>query len=306
MDNKIKFMTIPEMSLALDRLTRFKYPETKLKRVYLETICAHSIKPAYKKNDLENITNKELKTLFEKIWNESIIHNFGGISKDNALNKTFAAEEKKCYVLTKEQIDLYPMQADFKTLTDNLKKIPNNFLNYKTPTKIVLTEGVTEEILLPEFSKLTEHNWIDENIKIVATGGKNQVIKQYKIYRNQIKIPIYILLDNDAKPVYDEIKQFMRKIDFIHLIEKGEIEDIIPINLFKNAINHEFKLQSKISIKDFDPNLSMVKNLYEIYKNNGFGEFKKAKMAQLIKDLITSKTVLSSELHNIFNEIGGI
>ena len=303
--NSIKPLSIPEMVLALDRISRFKYPENKLKRVYTETVCSHLLSPAFKKSDIEKFDNKSLSRYFTEIWNYSVENNFGTIDDDFSLNKNYIEQEKKCYVISNEILDLMPQKADFKTLLKNIKhnKIPNNFDNFKTPLKIVLTEGITEEILLPEFSKIHGYDWNKNCVKIVGTGGKSRILNYYNICKSQLKIPVFILMDSDAKPVFEQLQKSLRKSDEAHLISSGEIEDIIPINLFKNAINSEFKLQAKISVKDFDKNTPMVENLHNIYKNNGFGEFKKAKTAQLIKETLSQNTVLSTELTEILDKI---
>ena len=303
MANVIKPMTVDEMILALDRISRFKFPEKKLKRVYVETICSNLISPSLKKVDIEKFDNKSLSELFCEIWNYSISFNFKTSNKNYELNKNYIEQEKKCYFLTKDIIDLMPKTADFLTLVNNIKKVPNNFNDYKTPQKIVLTEGITEEILLPKFSQIYEYDWDKNNIKIVGIGGKSRIIKFYETYKEQIRVPVFILLDKDAKSIFDELVKKLRPIDNAHLIEHGEIEDIIPVNLFKNAINSEFKQQVKISVKDFSSKNSMVENLHKIFYENGLGEFKKAKMAQMILTSFSSKTVFTQELMDIMNEI---
>ena len=301
-------MSVDEMVLALDRISRFKFPEKKLKRVYIETICSHLISPVFKKSDIEKIDNKSLTQYFTEIWNYSVKNNFGTLENDFSLNKNYIEQEKKCYFLKAEILDLMPEKADFKTLIKNIKynRIPNGFDNYKTPKKIILTEGITEEILLPEFSKIHGYEWNKNGVKIVGTGGKSRILNHYNIYKEQIRVPVFILLDLDAKAVFESLGKALRPIDSAYLISAGEIEDIIPVNLFKNAINSEFKLQSKISVKDFDKSLSMVENLHNIYKNNGFGEYKKAKIAQLIKETITSNALLSAELNEILDKIAAL
>ena len=298
-------MSVDEMILALDRISRFKFPEKKLKRVYIETICSHLISPSLKKTDIEKFDNKSLTQYFTDIWNYSVENNFGKLNTDYTLNKNYVEQEKACYITNKELLDLMPKNADFKTLINNIpsNKIPSNFKDYKTPQKIVLTEGITEEILLPEFSKIHGYSWEENRVKIVGTGGKSKILTFYNIFKSQIKIPIYILLDNDAQIIFEQIKMCLRNTDCVHIISVGEIEDIIPVSLFKKAVNTEYKLQAKISVKDFDKSLSMVDNLHNIYKNNGFGEFKKSKMAQLIKDILSPNIVLSEELTEIMNEI---
>lgn len=303
MANVIKSMDIAQMVLALDRISRFKFPEKKLKRVYVETICAHLISPSFKKTDIEKFDYESLTQLFTEIWNYSIFQNFDETSNNYDLNKKYVDEEKKCYKLSSEILNLMPNKVDFYTLVKNIKNVPNNFDNYKTPQKIVLTEGITEEILMPVFSKIYGYDWDENYVKIVGIGGKSRILNQYRIFKEQLKIPVFVLMDLDAISIYEQISFELRSVDFAHLVSIGEIEDIIPVNFFKNALNSEYKLQSKISVKDFKPDLKMVENLHNIFKENGFGEFKKSKVAELIKQTITPKSVLSEELIEILNQI---
>ena len=140
MANVIKSMDIAQMVLALDRISRFKFPEKKLKRVYVETICAHLISPSFKKTDIEKFDYKSLTQLFTEIWNYSIFQNFDETSNNYDLNKKYVDEEKKCYKLSSEILNLMPNKVDFYTLVKNIKNVPNNFDNYKTPKKIFFTE----------------------------------------------------------------------------------------------------------------------------------------------------------------------
>ena len=114
--DSLKPLSVDEMILALDRISRFKYPEKKLKRVYIETICSHLISPAFKKSDIEKFDNKSLTKYFTKIWNYSIEKNFGTLENDFSLNKNYIEQEKKCYFINREIMDLMPEKVDFKTL----------------------------------------------------------------------------------------------------------------------------------------------------------------------------------------------
>ena len=190
---KIKPMPKSEMILALDRISRFKFPEKKLKRVYIETICAHSIPLKEKKTDIELWDNKALADKFTEIWNYSVKENFKELNQDFSLNKKYIFQENACYLLNKTILELMPEKADFKTLIKNLNKneIPNNFNDYSTPKKIVLTEGVTEVTVLPEFLKISGYNPILNGVKIISIGGKSRLLNHYNIYKKQLKIPIY-------------------------------------------------------------------------------------------------------------------
>ena len=60
---------------------------------------------------------------------------------------------------------------------------------------------------------------------------------------------------------------------------------------------------SEVSGFEFNTNISMVKNLEEIFKSKGFHEFKKAEFAKLIKENITNDIYISPEIKIIIREI---
>ena len=60
---------------------------------------------------------------------------------------------------------------------------------------------------------------------------------------------------------------------------------------------------SSVELSHFDTELSMVKNLEEIYKEKGLEAFKKADFAHLISKNVKTKSDLSSEIIKIIDEL---
>ena len=165
-----------------------------------------------------------------------------------------------------------------------------------------MVEGITEEILLPVFAKKCDYDFDKYGIQIISAGGKNQVVKLFYEYAEQLKIPIFVLLDNDAKENYEQINLKKRKFDKVHLLKSGEFEDILPQNLVEKTLNDYLKNLNCVSDDDFRYE-RMVENLEEIFKIKGFHEFKKAEFAQLVKEHIDNNFDISDEIRMIINEI---
>ena len=141
----------------------------------------------------------------------------------------------------------------------------------------------------------------------IPAGGKNQVARKYYQMIEYTKIPLFILLDKDAKSIKELIEPKLRPIDSLYLINSGEFEDLIPKNILQNTINCVHSSDFNCIWEDFDDNLTMVNNLENIYKKYGFGEFKKAKFALDLKDYIqtfaTRETFKDSEIVDIINAL---
>ena len=149
--------------------------------------------------------------------------------------------------------------------------------------KIILAEGITEEILLPEFAKNYNYDFTKNGILLISSGGKNQVVKYFYKFADILKLPIFVLLDNDAKQNYEEIKPKLRKQDKIHILKCGEFEDTLSKFLIKRTLNNHFKNFFTVNINDLTTEYPMTKTLDNLLKSHG-KEFKKAEFAHLVKD----------------------
>ena len=145
--------------------------------------------------------------------------------------------------------------------------------------KVLLCEGITEEILMPKFAKIDGYDFDKNGVHLISAGGKNQVAKLYCELKDELKIPVFILLDADAKETSENIKSVLRQKDRIYLIKHGEFEDILSINLLKRSLNGEY-MQTLPAVKsDFHIYNSMCENIEYYYKS-------RRDLSSEIKDII--------------------
>ena len=68
---KIKPLTKEQLTISVDRLTRFKDPEIKYLRVFKDIITNNLIEPKLKKQELDSMDYEDLKNIAEMIFNSS-------------------------------------------------------------------------------------------------------------------------------------------------------------------------------------------------------------------------------------------
>lgn len=306
------------MFLYFDRLTRFKYPEDKYFRVFSDIILKNFIAPSINKKQLEKLSDKQIIEQAKSVWKYSLTVNFTNIQTDFSINSTLYMLEDTYFNLTPRSKNflnsnfnflplIYELDKKYETLSKNLKRICDIFYNrqaYQPIKKIILVEGITEDILLPQFAKLKEHNFDKEGYYIVVSGGKNQMVKQYTNWKKLLKLPIFILLDKDGIDVFPLIEKQLEKKDEIFMLKSGEFEDLLCSKLIQKTLKKTYpEIIEKVSKKDFNQNLSAVRNLEQYFKKNGLGEFKKADFAQNVKENCTNISYLNSEVNEILEKI---
>lgn len=289
-------------------------------RVFKDIILSNLIEPKFKRKELDEMEYLELKTLAENILNPSISELCPNIENSLIINKKLYEYENNIFNLSEETKQLLNNKINYDGVislldTDELSK---NLIWLKSLTsdkqireeqairfpieKVVITEGITEEILLPVFAEHLGYDFDKKGVQVISAGGKNQVVKLVYTLAEQLKLPMFILLDNDAQANYEQILPKLRSFDKIHLLSHGEFEDILPKELILKTLNDYFKNLNYIEEKEFEDE-RMVKNLEEIFKRKGFHEFKKAEFAQLVKSHISTEEDLSDEIKSIINEL---
>lgn len=314
---KIKPLTKEQLIISADRLTRFKDTETKYLRVFKDIINSNLIEPKLKKQDLDDIDYEELKNLAEKIINSS----FDAKNDDCLINQRLYDYEKSLFNLNSKTEKLIKNKINYKAILNILPDdIPNNLKWFKTLggtapdnnsygfpiKKILLCEGITEETLLPEFSKICGYDFDKNGIHIISAGGKNQVVKYFYNFAETLKIPVFILLDNDAEANLEEIKPKLREFDKIHLLKSGEFEDLLPESLIIKTLNYTTENISLAPVEDMHKSSSTVEFLEEFFKHRGLHEFKKADFAQAVKQNISGTEDISDEIKDIINELASL
>jgi len=309
---KIKPLTEEQLIISIDRLMRFKETETKYLRVFKEIITGNLIEPKIKKHELDELDFGELTELAQTVINTSV----PAQNTDYVINQKLYDYENSVFFLNENVRKLLKNKINYdsiiKILPDNipnnlkwLKEIRNgNGIKYGFPVKqIILCEGITEEILLPVFSKICNFDFDKSGIHIISAGGKNQVVKYFYNFSKCLKIPVFVLLDNDAKENLEEIKPRLRDIDKIHLLRCGEFEDLLPEKLIIKTLNYTTQNISLAPIEGLAACSSKVKFLEDFYKHRGLHEFKKAEFAQAVKQNIIDISDVSPEIKDIIGEI---
>ena len=317
---KYKSLTKEQILISADRLTRFKYTKEKYLRVFSDIILSNLIEPRLKKKDILCMNSSKVAEIAGKIFNASL-----GVSNNNEINIKLKEYEGKVYNIDKDTAALLNNRINYdeiiKLIPDNspqnllwLKHLRTiNAKNYKKIREklslrypieeILLVEGITEEILLPEFSKFLGYDFEKIGIQIIAAGGKNQVVKMYYKLAEECKLPIFVLLDRDAEENINQIKPKLRTCDKIHLVSCGEFEDLLPKKLIIKTVNSHFKNFLKITETDINSEIPMAKYLSELFRTKGLHEFKKADFAKLVKENISEVDDISDEIKSIVSEI---
>lgn len=322
-DLKIKPLTTEQLIISVDRLTRFKETEVKYLRVFFDIITSNLLVPKYKKTELEKMDYTELTTLAESIINYSFKNLGINIQNTGTINERLLNYEKSIFKITKNTEILLKNKINYDAFihllsgdipknlqwlkhlacNDDIKEIRNNMSLRFPVEKVLIVEGATEETLLPTFAQKCGYDFDKNGIYIISAGGKNQVVKSYYSLAEKLNIPIFVLLDKDAKENQEYIKTKLRNCDKIHLLNCGEFEDLLPLELVKRTLEYELNNISIIEQEILTTEEPMVKLLEEIFKTRGMHDFKKVEFAQMVRRNILLETDISAEIKAIITEV---
>lgn len=322
-NSKVKPLTKSQIIISIDRLTRFKNTETKYLRVFKDILTQNLIEPKFKKTDLEKMDYSELRNWAEFVINYSLEMAGLTLENDYLINQRLLNYENSVFENNKNVQELLNNKINYKACLSYIdEKSPQNLLWLKNleissdirksrfdnslrfpVEKVVIAEGATEETLLPEFAKRCGYDFDKEGIYILSAGGKNQVVKLYYQLVESLKLPIFVLLDKDAKENLEEIQPKLRDIDKIHLLDCGEFEDLLPIKLVERTLDYELKNISMLEKEKLNEDIPRVKFLEEVFKTRGMHEFKKVEFAQMVKKNIKHEEDISPEVVEIIDEI---
>jgi hypothetical protein len=223
--------------------------------------------------------------------------------------KDFSKNIKRLIWINK-QIKRHALNFHADLNPNNLEKIyklaetyRNDNYSQKPLKLLILAEGATEDVLLPAFSSAAGVDFDKNGIEVMASGGKNQVARIYAEINRETNLPIFIILDADAQEIANEINKNIRQHDRLYLISKGEFEDILPDELICRAINSYYGLTGKIKKEEINIYSSKTDSLSSLWKQKGFGEFKKAEFAHIIAENIKTPADLSEEMRKIISNI---
>ena len=87
-DIKFKFLSLDELSISVDRLSRFKLPEEAYFRVFSSILQKSLITPKYSKKELEELPAEIISKLVKHIWNKSV-ENIFGKNEDRQISRRY-------------------------------------------------------------------------------------------------------------------------------------------------------------------------------------------------------------------------
>ena len=315
---KYKQLTKEQILISLDRLTRFKPTKEKYLRVFFDIILNNIIEPKFKKTELETLDTEKIRNLAVEVLNGSLDEtSTNNINKKllNYENSIFNNDEQTQVLLNNNIHYDSAIKLIDESCVVNLRWLKSlaedadlklmraeHYLKFPIE-KVLLVEGLTEETLLPAFSKFLGHDFYQKGIQVIPAGGKSQVVKMYYKLSEELKLPIFVLLDKDAEENIAQIKLKLRNCDKIHLVSCGEFEDLLPKSLIIKTVNKHLKNFNSIGEQDFEEGIPNAKNLENIFKTKGLHEFKKAEFAKLVRANITENTDVSDEIKEIIKEI---
>lgn len=332
-----KLMGKGDILISLDRLTRFKNPVDKYFRVYTDILTKFLVSPKLSKKQIDLLEADELNKYVEIIWNNSVFEIYGKCNSDRLFNvikiineSVFKVENSYTKKLMSAKLNIdsvigtisgdyelpqnlillkklakydFALKEDKDLINKKALELRNRFKLKFPISKLVLVEGITEEILLPKFAKILDYDFDKNGVFVMGAGGKSKVMQLYYKFKDTLKVPVIILLDNDAMPIFEQIKKNLKRKDKAMLIQKGEFEDILPLNLIKRTINNSFYDVEKVKLSDFKAQTSICELLNDIYKSRGIGVFQKAHFAQNAADTIKDSKDASPEIEDIINYI---
>ena len=324
---KFKLLTKEELIISLDRLTRFKLPDESFFRVFSSIITKCLISPKLSKNEIENLSADELSTIVELIWNKSVENIFGKENREKKINllkylalksyKNFEEKTKRLIntrlfitkLLETTSTDILPPNMKFLKKCTNcqteseIKNIIKKNKLFFPVRKLIIVEGITEEILLPVFAKKLGCSFEENGIFILGAGGKSKSPSLYMKLKEKLKIPVVLLFDNDAQEISNILSKNLLNKDKIIVIEKGEFEDILSLNLIKRSLNKEYLPATKLTIDELRIFPKMCDNIENFYRTRHLGEYKKSKVSKIIANNIYYKSDISEEIKDIIFSI---
>lgn len=324
---KIKPLTKEQLLISIDRLTRFKNTEAKYLRVFCDIITSNLLSPKFKKQDLENMDYGKLRDFAQEIINYSVSElQLPDCGENYLINQRLYDYEKSVFEINQETEKLLQNRIKYSSLlglinetsVKNLKWFSalNNSSDIEETRlkkgfmypikKVIIAEGATEETLLPEFAKFCGYDFDKEGVYIMSAGGKNQVVKLYYTLVESLKLPIFVLLDKDAKQNLEQIKPKLRACDKIHLLDCGEFEDLLPLELIKKTLDYELSNISMLEQEMLNAPIPRVQILEEVFKTRGMHEFKKVEFAQMVKRNIQTTSDISPEIQSIIEELKSV
>ncbi len=159
--------------------------------------------------------------------------------------------------------------SDYTVIPFYVKSGTSNILKGFFAKKIVLVEGMTEELALPIYLEKVGLDVLKEGIDIIGVGGKGELAKWWRLF-TAYRIPCYVCFDNDAET--DERNN--KRKDFLKTMGLNDTEQE---NIFQTdawLISEKYCVFGKDFEDTFRKNFSGYESLEGTIKKNELGDSK--------------------------------
>lgn len=154
---------------------------------------------------------------------------------------------------------------------ENIRNLLNETINFvKNATCVILVEGATEEIAIPEMAIRVGMPLSLQNIRVMSCNSKEKLLETFRQLRNNFPhLKICTLLDSDAAEEKRELEKMIAgHLDQFSLsyITKGAFEDLIPLPIMVETLNELYPPIEGETIQesDFDDNRDIVNQMTKI------------------------------------------
>lgn len=123
---------------------------------------------------------------------------------------------------------------------------------------IILVEGPTEALALPEYLKALEYDVFENGIAIIPVNGKGNLARFWRLF-TAYEIPVYVIFDNDT----EDDSNGSKRIELLRTLDITNPDDLIK--------KTELKIEGKYALfgKDFETTLR------EIFKNENYEDLER-------------------------------
>ena len=172
---------------------------------------------------------------------------------------------------------------------------------------VLLTEGETEEKVMPIFIKSMNVNPLSLGAAIVGMGGSDKIktTTQMKLLESY-DIPCIVMLDRDAQQCDTELNSLMAKgkvpnLKAVFRLSDGTIEDYYPRDIIVQVMRDKYGIT--ISESDIREGHS-AKDLGRIFHEKKCGDFIKTRFGGYCANLMRKRGVaVPDEIQNVINKV---
>ena len=331
---KYKLLSFDELAINIDRLSRLKFPEYSFNRVFTDILTKYLIYPKYSKEEIAKLNDKLIINLVKEIWNKSVLNCCGNELINTVPNQAlklsiqhlFSDIDKRTSSFINAELNFSPIlqrintnncsnnlkflsvinkifNKNKKILLEDLKILREKYFLQFPIEKLVIVEGITEEILLPEYANKLGLNFNKNGIYIIGAGGKSKSPALYTKIKDRLNIPIILMFDKDATDICQNLENFLNKKDKCILLDKGEFEDILSKTHIKRSLNNEYEPATPLTLNELRNHNKMCINIEDFYRTRHLGEYKKSKVAKILSKNLKYETDITPEIKKIIYDI---